>query len=50
MRESLPQRAVLLHLWLAYFALLSAEFADGHDAFLDAVRRSIATALNYAIT
>jgi aminopeptidase N len=32
-----------------YFALLYTEFADGHDAFLDGVRRSKATALNYAI-
>ena len=32
-----------------YFALLFQEFADGHDAFVDGVRRSKATALNYAI-
>jgi aminopeptidase N len=33
-----------------YFALLYTEFADGRDAFLDGVRRSKATAVNYAIT
>jgi aminopeptidase N len=32
-----------------YFALLYTEFADGHDAFLEGVRRSKTTALNYAI-
>jgi aminopeptidase N len=32
-----------------YFALLYQEFEDGHDAFLEGVRRSKATALNYAI-
>ena len=32
-----------------YFALLYQEFADGHDAFVEGVRRSKATALNYAI-
>jgi aminopeptidase N len=32
-----------------YFALLYTEFADGHDAFVEGVRRSKATALNYAI-
>ncbi len=33
-----------------YFALLYQEFEDGHDAFLEGVRRAKATALNYAIT
>jgi aminopeptidase N len=32
-----------------YFALLFQEFADGHDAFVDGVRRSKAQALSYAI-
>jgi aminopeptidase N len=32
-----------------YFALLFTEFADGRDAFVEGVRRSKATALNYAI-
>ncbi len=32
-----------------YFALLYTEFQDGRDAFLDGVRRSKATAINYAI-
>jgi aminopeptidase N len=32
-----------------YFALLYLEFADGHDAFVEAVRRSKATAITYAI-
>src|SRR5262245_45057471 len=32
-----------------YFTLLFTEFADGHDAFLEGVRRSKTTALNYAI-
>jgi aminopeptidase N len=32
-----------------YFALLYTEFADGRDAFLEGVRRSKATALNYAL-
>jgi len=32
-----------------YFALLYQEFEDGHDAFLEGVRRAKATALNYAI-
>lgn len=32
-----------------YFALLYQEFEDGHDAFLEGVRRSKATAINYAI-
>jgi aminopeptidase N len=32
-----------------YFALLYAEFADGHDAFVEGVRRSKAIALNYSI-
>jgi aminopeptidase N len=32
-----------------YFALLYTEFADGRDAFLEGVRRSKTTALNYAI-
>jgi aminopeptidase N len=32
-----------------YFALLYQEFADGHDAFVEGVRRAKATALNYAM-
>jgi aminopeptidase N len=32
-----------------YFALLYTEFQDGRDAFLEGVRRSKTTALNYAI-
>jgi aminopeptidase N len=32
-----------------YFALLYTEFADGRDAFLEGVRRSKTTALNYAM-
>jgi aminopeptidase N len=32
-----------------YFALLYREFADGHDPFLEGVRQSKNTALNYAI-
>jgi len=32
-----------------YFALLFQEFTDGHDAFVDGVRRSKTQALNYAI-
>jgi len=32
-----------------YFALLYLEFADGHDAFVEGVRRSKATALNYSM-
>ena len=32
-----------------YFALLYQEFEDGHDAFLEGVRRSKATAINYSI-
>jgi aminopeptidase N len=32
-----------------YFALLYTEFQDGRDAFLEGVRRSKSTALNYAI-
>ena len=32
-----------------YFALLYTEFRDGRDAFLEGVRRSKATAVNYAI-
>ena len=32
-----------------YFALLFQEFADGHDAFVEGVRRSKTTALNYAM-
>ncbi len=32
-----------------YFALLYSEFADGRDAFVEGVRRSKTTALNYAI-
>jgi aminopeptidase N len=32
-----------------YFALLYQEFQDGHDAFVDGVRRSKTQALNYAI-
>ncbi len=32
-----------------YFALLYQEFQDGRDAFLEGVRRSKATAVNYAI-
>ncbi len=32
-----------------YFALLYQEFEDGHDAFVEGVRRAKATALNYAI-
>jgi aminopeptidase N len=32
-----------------YFALLYTEFADGRDAFLEGVRRSKTSALNYAI-
>jgi aminopeptidase N len=32
-----------------YFALLYTEFTDGHDAFVEGVRRSKTTALNYAI-
>ena len=32
-----------------YFALLYQEFADGHDAFVEGVRRSKATAMNYAM-
>ncbi|HEX5070777.1 MAG TPA: M1 family metallopeptidase [Vicinamibacterales bacterium] len=32
-----------------YFALLYQEFADGHDAFVDGVRRSKTQALNYAM-
>jgi aminopeptidase N len=32
-----------------YFALLYQEFADGHDAFVDGVRRSKTQAVNYAI-
>ena len=31
-----------------YFALLYQEFADGHDAFVEGVRRSKATAINFA--
>jgi hypothetical protein len=32
-----------------YFALLYQEFEDGHDAFVDGVRRSKAQAVNYAL-
>jgi aminopeptidase N len=32
-----------------YFALLYQEFQDGHDAFLDGVRRSKTQAINYAL-
>jgi aminopeptidase N len=32
-----------------YFALLYTEFVDGRDAFLEGVRRSKTTALNYAL-
>jgi aminopeptidase N len=32
-----------------YFALLYQEFADGHDPFVEGVRRSKTTALNFAI-
>ena len=32
-----------------YFALLYQEFADGHDPFVEGVRRSKNTALNYSI-
>jgi aminopeptidase N len=32
-----------------YFALLYSEFEDGHDAFVDGVRRSKTQAVNYAI-
>jgi aminopeptidase N len=32
-----------------YFALLYTEFADGRDAFLEGVRRSKTSAINYAI-
>jgi aminopeptidase N len=32
-----------------YFALLYQEFQDGHDAFLDAIRRSKAQAIAYAL-
>jgi aminopeptidase N len=32
-----------------YFALLYQEFQDGHDAFLDAVKRSKAQAIGYAL-
>jgi len=32
-----------------YFALLYQEFEDGHDAFIEGVRRAKATALNFAI-
>ncbi len=32
-----------------YFALLYQEFQDGHDAFLEAVRRSKAQAIGYAL-
>jgi aminopeptidase N len=32
-----------------YFALLYQEFQDGHDAFLDAVKRSKTQAINYAL-
>jgi aminopeptidase N len=32
-----------------YFALLYQEFADGHDAFVDGVRRSKTQAVNYAV-
>jgi len=32
-----------------YFALLYQEFQDGHDAFLDAVKRSKAQAISYAL-
>ena len=32
-----------------YFALLYTEFADGHDLFVEGVRRSKNTALNFAI-
>ena len=42
------------HVWLSegfatYFALLHQEFADGHDAFVDGVRRSKTQAVNYAL-
>jgi len=42
------------HVWLSegfatYFALLYQEFQDGHDAFLDGVRRSKMQAINYAL-
>src|SRR6185312_275176 len=32
-----------------YFALLYQEFQDGHDAFLDGVKRSKTQAVNYAL-
>jgi aminopeptidase N len=32
-----------------YFALMFQEFADGHDAFLDALKRSKTQAINYAL-
>jgi aminopeptidase N len=32
-----------------YFALLFQEFTDGHDAFVEGVRRSKASAVNYSI-
>ena len=32
-----------------YFALLYQEFQDGHDVFLDAIRRSKAQAISYAL-
>jgi aminopeptidase N len=32
-----------------YFALLFQEFMDGHDAFVESVRRSKASAVNYSI-
>ena len=42
------------HVWLSegfatYFALLYQEFQDGHDAFLDGVRRSKTQAITYAL-
>jgi aminopeptidase N len=42
------------HVWLSegfatYFALLYQEFQDGHDAFLEGVKRSKAQAINYAL-
>lgn len=33
-----------------YFALLYEEFQDGHDAFLDGIRRSKVQAINYALS
>ena len=42
------------HVWLSegfatYFALLYQEFQDGHDAFLEGVRRSKGQAITYAL-